>query len=394
MRLLFTITTQHLISNQYLGKLNINDQIRPHWGNKVVSDENREKLQAFVQAVKNNEDTFGLNHLNVAISLNDLATFYLYQKMFLEALPLYQRAVKILEVNVEKNDPRLTSCELFLAMTYQSLSGYNDAIFFYKRVQETLETTNEANVPLSGLFFRLGRCYYEQGIYNEAETAFLQTLRLDESKLGPNHPNLVSDLNNLAMTYRAQGRYDEALPLYQRALKISECNQESHSIDLANSLSCLAELYTAQRKFREALPFYQRALRIDEATRKPNDPSLATNLNNVAGCYGALGWYDEALILYQRAIEIRKIALGQNHPYLAHSLNDLGLLFGAQGKYTEAIPLYQRALKIYQTALGLNHPYSTTCLNNLAQSYLAIGRYNEANALLQSTSKDPPSNKA
>ena len=39
-----------------------------------------------------------------------------------------------------------------------------------------------------------------------------------EQVLGPEHPDTLPSVNNLAVLYQAQGRYGEAEPLYQRAL--------------------------------------------------------------------------------------------------------------------------------------------------------------------------------
>ncbi|CAN0574065.1 unnamed protein product, partial [Ectocarpus sp. 12 AP-2014] len=42
----------------------------------------------------------------------------------------------------------------------------------------------------------------------------------DEKVLGPNHPNVASDLNNRAVLLESQGKYAEAQPLFERALAI------------------------------------------------------------------------------------------------------------------------------------------------------------------------------
>ncbi len=47
-------------------------------------------------------------------------------------------------------------------------------------------------------------------------------MSLTKSALGPEHPDLATDLNNLATLYRATGRYAEAEPLFQRAIGILE----------------------------------------------------------------------------------------------------------------------------------------------------------------------------
>ena len=47
-------------------------------------------------------------------------------------------------------------------------------------------------------------------------------LTIDEKALGPNHPDVATDLNNLAKLYSNQGKYDEAERLYKQALAIDQ----------------------------------------------------------------------------------------------------------------------------------------------------------------------------
>ena len=49
-----------------------------------------------------------------------------------------------------------------------------------------------------------------------------RALKISEKALGPNHPDVAENLNDLAKLYFKQGKYNEALPLYERALKITE----------------------------------------------------------------------------------------------------------------------------------------------------------------------------
>jgi tetratricopeptide (TPR) repeat protein len=52
-----------------------------------------------------------------------------------------------------------------------------------------------------------------QGNYGDAEPLYQRALRIDETALGPDHPDVATSLNNLASLYRAQGNYDAAEPL-------------------------------------------------------------------------------------------------------------------------------------------------------------------------------------
>jgi tetratricopeptide (TPR) repeat protein len=47
--------------------------------------------------------------------------------------------------------------------------------------------------------------------------SYQRALRIWETVLGPDHPDVAASLNNLALLYRVQGNYGDAEPLYQRA---------------------------------------------------------------------------------------------------------------------------------------------------------------------------------
>jgi Tetratricopeptide repeat len=45
---------------------------------------------------------------------------------------------------------------------------------------------------------------------------------LKEKALGPDHPDVATSLNNLALLYHVQGLHEQAEPLYNRSLAIME----------------------------------------------------------------------------------------------------------------------------------------------------------------------------
>ena len=49
-----------------------------------------------------------------------------------------------------------------------------------------------------------------------------RALAILEKALGPEHPDVATSLNNLALLYYGQGRYADAEPHFQRALAILE----------------------------------------------------------------------------------------------------------------------------------------------------------------------------
>ncbi len=46
-----------------------------------------------------------------------------------------------------------------------------------------------------------------------------ETLKRQKATLGPDHPNTLISMNNLALAYRDAGRLAEAVPLFEETLK-------------------------------------------------------------------------------------------------------------------------------------------------------------------------------
>jgi tetratricopeptide (TPR) repeat protein len=231
----------------------------------------------------------------------------------------------------------------------------------------------------------LAALYNSQGRYKEAEPLYLEALDLRKRLLGDNHPDVAQSLNNLAVLYRSQGRYKEAEPLYLEALDLCKRllgdNHPYVATYVAQSLNNLAVLYNAQGRYKEAEPLHLEALDLCKRLLGDNHPDVATYLNNLAYLYESKGRYKEAEPLYLEALDLKKRLLGDNHPSVASSLNNLAALYNSQGRYTEAEPLYLEALDLHKRLLGDNHPHVAQSLNNLALLYNYQGRYTEAEPL-------------
>ncbi|MBL8658811.1 MAG: tetratricopeptide repeat protein [Rhodospirillales bacterium] len=263
-------------------------------------------------------------------------------------------------------------------------AAYAEAEPLYRRALRIRETVLGRDHPdVATSLNNLATFYHDRGRYAEAEPLYQRAQEIWKKALGPGHPHVANSLNNLAGLYYAQGRYAEAEPLYRRALKIRETVLGPEHPDVAQSLNNLAAIYHDRGRYAEAEPLYQRALKIRETVLGPDHPDVAQSLNNLATFYHDRGRYAEAEPLYRRALKIRETVLGREHPDVATSLNNLAELYRAQGRYGEAEPLHQRALKIRETVLGPDHPNVASSLNNLALLYHGQGRYAEAGPLCQ-----------
>ena len=83
---------------------------------------------------------------------------------------------------------------------------------------------------------------YNQGRISEAVEVAESTLKFAGDVLGPNHPDLATPLNNLALLYQAQGEYAKAEPLYQKAIALQEQTTGFETLELAKTFNNLALL--------------------------------------------------------------------------------------------------------------------------------------------------------
>jgi len=163
-------------------------------------------------------------------------------------------------------------------------------------------------------------------------------------------------LNQTGYYLNGKAEYAQALPLYERALAIDEKVYGKEHPEVATDLNNLANLYYAQGAYEQALPLSERALAIDEKVYGKEHPDVATDLNNLANLYYAQGAYEQALPLSERALAIMEKMLGKEHPDVATSLNNIAGLYYAQGAYEQAKPLLERALKIANKFFKSDHP--------------------------------------
>ncbi len=146
-----------------------------------------------------------------------------------------------------------------------------------------------------------GTAAYHVGDHAAATASFEKALKILESTMGENHPDVATGLNNLALLHYSQSDYEAAEPLYERALAIDEKTLGPDHSGVATDLNNLALLYKKQGNFEAAEPLFKRALEIKEKTFEPGHPALISGLMNYASLLRVLDRVDEAEALEARA---------------------------------------------------------------------------------------------
>jgi tetratricopeptide (TPR) repeat protein len=229
--------------------------------------------------------------------------------------------------------------------------------------------------------YRVGRAYFLQLRYTEAETTYRQALEIHRKILGEEHPDYAADLEALAELYVAMARNQQAETLYQQALAIQKQTLGERDPIYATTLCNLGDLYRYMGRYAQAEPLYVQSLAIRKQALGEEHPDYARSLDRLAALYDSMGHYPQAEPLYKQAIAIRKQALGTQHADYARSLNNLALLYKEMGRYRESEPLYLEALTIRKKVFGEQHRTYASSLDDLAQLYQAMGKYEQAEPL-------------
>jgi tetratricopeptide (TPR) repeat protein len=320
------------------------------------------------RALKLEEASFGPDHPNVAISLNNLAQLFQATNRLAEAEPLLRRVVDILQNKGGDPFPNYAGALNNLAHLLQDTNRLTVAESLLRRalgIDEACYGPDHPNVARH--LNNLSELLRVTNRLAEAEPLMRRALGIDEASYAPDHPKVAIRLNNLALLLQATNRLAEAEPLMRRVLEIFEISYGKDNPNVATSLNNLAQLLQATNRLAEAEPLMQRALGIDEASYGPDHPDVAIDLNNLARLLQDTNRLDEAEQLMRRTLSIDEASYGPDHPDVARDLNNLAQLFKATNRLSEAEPLMRRVVLIFAqftTRTGHEHPHlQAACMN-------------------------------
>jgi tetratricopeptide (TPR) repeat protein len=232
-----------------------------------------------------------------------------------------------LQLRVKKNERRSYFQEAIriILVSIRSFNGRNTTANQKKVLLANMDAyiSNDKRFSKSGKSFGyidsntatiFGEMYWNQGRWKEAEELVVQIIETRKRESGPEHPDTLTSIANLATTYRNQGRWKEAEELGVQVIE------------------------TRKRLLGQ------------------EHPSTLTSMNNLASTYRNQGRWKEAEELGVQVIEIRKRVLGPEHPDTLTSMNNLAFTWKNQKRDAEALDLISSCVELSTRKLGANHP--------------------------------------
>lgn len=186
------------------------------------------------------------------------------------------------------------------------------------------------------IYNNLGSLCQRTGQDEEAEEWLRRALEYNLKTLGPSHPEIAINLNNLAGGLRILGRFEEAERFYRESLELRRKVFGPKHPKVAMSLGSYSVLLTRLDRLEEAEEMLREALEINLCSQGEHHPSVAANYQNRAENLMRMGELDKAEELALHAVKMRRVFIEEPNRETADALQTLGLVLGKAGKLEEA----------------------------------------------------------
>jgi len=231
----------------------------------------------------------------------------------------------------------------------------------------------------------LALVYKDAGKLDLAVPLYELTLEKRKAILRLDHQDTLTSMNNLAMAYKVFGKLELALPLFERTLEKRKGTLGIDHEDTLLSMNNLANAYRDVDKLDLAVPLFKRTLEMRKEKLGPDHADTLTSMNDLATAYQLAHKFDQALALFKESLEKKKAKLGPNHASTLTGMNNLAYAYYVAGKLDQALPLWEKTLELQKAKFGPDHPNTLTFANNLANVYRAVGKLDQSQSLLQET---------
>ena len=229
--------------------------------------------------------------------------------------------------------------------------------------------------------------YQAAGKLPEAIALFERVRDARIAKLGPDHPDTLATLNNLAAAYQAAGRHAEAIALFERVRDAQIAKLGPDHSDTLGTLTSLAEAYSSAKQLDKSMALLVDVLRRKEAKLGADHPATLKTVNNLGVLYLCATRLPEAIVLLElrpRCPDRHGRPRPPRHPGHAQQPRR-GVLETKQ--LDKSVPLFEDVLKRHEAKFGRQHPSTQFVVANLGVNYKDAGRLKEAIPLLEEASQ-------
>lgn len=180
---------------------------------------------------------------------------------------------------------------------------YDEALEIQERLLSMLPDEGD-EVRRSKSHNSLGATYANMGELEKAVEHFEVSIALNDAARGPDHPDNVYPLANLAWMLIELEELDRAEPLLDRAIEILQEKTADDAYALVTLLSHRGALHDERGEYTAAREAYARGLALAESELGDEHDLAGMLLNNLASSFEATGDIERARETYSEAIRV------------------------------------------------------------------------------------------
>ena len=234
-------------------------------------------------------------------------------------------------------------------------------------------------------FRRFGDVLRENGEFDEARALYVRELETLSTMLPPEHADLLSLQNGLALALRMQGDLPGARAIQERVLEAASGALPLSHPDVQVARANLASTMSMQGDLEGARNLEEQILSECETALPPDHPTVQASRTNLAVTLIELGHLERASSLLKLVLEARRRTLPPDHPQLYTTMMNLGAVMVALGDPAPARTLLDQALEGLSALFSDDHPHVVLAQHSLATALFRQGDLDRARTLTEQT---------
>jgi serine/threonine protein kinase/tetratricopeptide (TPR) repeat protein len=213
-----------------------------------------------------------------------------------------------------------------------------------------------------------------RGKTDEAELLLRRNVEAVRKIYGEGSATLGIAWNNLANALSdIPEKYGEAETAYLESVRILESSLEPGHPEIANSHNNLGSLYVKMERWQDAVEQHRIGLKLRTAALGPDHPNTTASRVGLALAMNKLGQSAEAEAMLRQAKASFTKSLGPGHWRTANAQYQLGIVLRDRGKLAEALAEVKPAQAILLAELGPEHPRTVAATKTLTELEAAAG---------------------
>ncbi|EEA26901.1 hypothetical protein TMatcc_004815 [Talaromyces marneffei ATCC 18224] len=302
------------------------------------------------------EGVVSVNQLDLAMLLQNLATFDTMQGRLFEARDYQKRCISIRETHLGLSHISTLECMRELACNLRDVAEYEEAERLHRRSLVILEEPSSGPELSSSLLATktdLADLLWSLGGYDEAERLAHEAVSGRMDLLGPSHADTITSMGVLSLVLCA---------LAKRAETAEASENDIHTKTRYIESARLAREVFEKRK--EALG--------------PDHPQKLVSMNNLSWILRNKGDFIESELLVREALKRKEEVLGEDHHDTLNCKYCLAVVVACQDRHEEAEKIYAQHLEAVVRVLRKEHPNTMRSMRGLGKTLESQGKVQQA----------------